>query len=349
MKKNKSVLIVFILLAVVASGLWYFETNKSIKGELKDFAVADTSSIDKIFLADKEGRSVTLVREASNRWLVNGKFLAREDGVQNLLATIKNVEVRSPVGKNLYNNTMKMMASKSVKIEIYSNEELIKTYYVGHPTMDNLGTFMYLEGSSVPFITFIPGFNGFLSTRYFASEPEWRDRSIFRFDPRRIVEVEVNDKARPIRAFNLTRFADTTYVVKKLMDGQNINPLDLNKVRTFLSAFSETYFEKIDINIKQTTKDSIFKVGPFLLVKVEMDNGGEKSLICFRKPVTPGSRLQMDHEGEDLPFDLDKFYALMSGDTSLLVCQYFHFDRILKDPRNFLPGKDVVPAQQRFE
>ena len=137
MKKNKSVLIVFVLLAVVASGLWYFETNKSIKGELKDFAVADTSSIDKIFLADKEGRSVTLVREASNSWTVNGKFLAREDGIQNLLATIKNVEVRSPVGKNLYNNTMKMMASKSVKIEIYSKEELIKTYYIGHPTMDN--------------------------------------------------------------------------------------------------------------------------------------------------------------------------------------------------------------------
>ncbi|MBK9637397.1 MAG: DUF4340 domain-containing protein [Bacteroidetes bacterium] len=349
MRKNKNVWIVFVLLAAVACGLWYFESNKSIKGELKDFAVADTSSIDKIFLADKEGRTVTLVREASNRWKVNGKFLAREDAIQNLLATIKNVEVRSPVGKNLYNNTMKLMASKSVKIEIYSQDEIIKTYYVGHPTMDNLGTFMYLEGSSVPFITFIPGFNGFLSTRYFASEPEWRDKSIFRFDPRRIVEVEVNDRARPIRAFSLTRLADTTYSVKKLIDGQSINPLDMNKVRKFLNAFSETYFERIDNDIKKAAKDSIFKVGPFGIVKVKMDNGGEKSLACFRKPVTPGSRLQIDHEGEDLPFDLDKFYAIMSDDTSLLVCQYFHFDRILKDPRNFLPGKDVVPEQQRFE
>ena len=73
MKKNKTVLIVFVLLAVVACGLWYVESNKSIKGELRDFAVTDTSSIDKIFLADKEGRAVTLVREAPNRWMVNGK------------------------------------------------------------------------------------------------------------------------------------------------------------------------------------------------------------------------------------------------------------------------------------
>ena len=162
MKKNKSVLVVFVLLALVAAGLWYFESNKSIKGELKDFAVADTSRIDKIFLADKEGRTVNLLKWASSRWRVNGKFLAREDGIRNLLETIKNVEVRSPVGKNLYNNTMKLMASKSVKIEIYSKDENIKTYYVGHPKMDNLGRCMYLEGSYVPFITFIPGFNGFL-------------------------------------------------------------------------------------------------------------------------------------------------------------------------------------------
>lgn len=349
MKKNKTVVLVFVVLAALAFGLWYADSNKSIKGELKDFAVADTSLIDKIFLADKEGRTATLVREAPDRWVVNGKFLARQDGIENLLYTIKNVEVRSPVGKNLYNNTMKLMASKSVKIEMYSKGDKIKTYYVGHPTMDNLGTFMYLEGSSVPFITFIPGFNGFLSTRYFASETEWRDKSIFRFDPRRIVEVNVNDRARPIRAFQMIRMADTSYVVKRITDNQNITPLDINKVRGFLSAFQETYFERIDNDIHMSLKDSVIKAGPFCLVSVKLDNGGGKSLICYRKPVTPGSRLQINTEGEDLPFDLDKFYAVMSGDTALLVCQYFHFDRIFKDPRNFLPGKDQVPAQQRFE
>jgi hypothetical protein len=80
-----------------------------------------------------------------------------------------------------------------------------------------------------------------------------------------------------------------------------------------------------------------------------MEDGKEKMLTCFRKPVSQGSRLQIDFEGKDLPFDYDRFYAIMTGDTSMLVCQYFHFDRIFKDPRNFLPGKDIVPAQQRFE
>ena len=197
MKKNRLTIIVFIALAAVASWLWLNRSSSTIKGVLRDFAFADTAAVDKIFLADKDGRQVTLVRKDDNSWTVNNKFIARKDAIDNLLYTIKAVEVRSPVGKNLYNNTMKLMSAKSVKVEIYANGELAKTYYVGHPTMDNLGTFMYLEGSTVPFITHIPGFNGFLSTRYFASEAEWRDKSIFRFDPRKIVKVEVVDYKRP--------------------------------------------------------------------------------------------------------------------------------------------------------
>ena len=47
-----------------------------------DFAVADTSKIDKIFIADMDGKSVTLTRpEQGSLWDLNGRFKAREDAV----------------------------------------------------------------------------------------------------------------------------------------------------------------------------------------------------------------------------------------------------------------------------
>jgi hypothetical protein len=64
------------------------------------------------------------------------------------------------------------MAAKSTKIEIYSKGEKVKQYYVGHATQDNTGTYMLLTNPETdknyeePFITHIPGFEGFLSTRY---------------------------------------------------------------------------------------------------------------------------------------------------------------------------------------
>jgi hypothetical protein len=60
------------------------------------------------------------------------------------------------------------MASKSTKIEIYSKGEKVKQYYVGHATQDNTGTYMLLtntetdENYEEPFVTHIPGFEGFI-------------------------------------------------------------------------------------------------------------------------------------------------------------------------------------------
>jgi hypothetical protein len=349
MKKNQRIFLLLIILAAAAAWLYYKKSAPTIKGELRDFAVKDTASIDKLFLADRDGNTVTLVRQAVDRWMVNNKFIARQDAVDNLLYTISAVEVRSPVGKNLYNNTMKLMAAKAVKIEIYSGEKILKTYYVGHPTMDNLGTFMYLESSSVPFITHIPGFNGFLSTRYFTKEAEWRNKFIFRLNPRRITEVEVMDLARPYRSFLLQRQSDSSYVVKKTTDNQFINPVDVTKIRSFLLAFEDTYFERIENRAEKSLVDSILQTGPFASIMVKMDDGGGKQLICYRMPPNPEGSLQIKFDGKPQPFDLDRFYGKMSGDSALLVCQYMHFDRIFKDPANFRPGADASPKEQRLK
>ncbi|MFM9009240.1 MAG: DUF4340 domain-containing protein [Bacteroidota bacterium] len=348
MKRIKPVLLLFVALAALAAYLILTRTGSTLKGELKDFAYADTAAVTRIFMADMDGRRVTVDRQPGGVWTVNGKFTARKDAIDNLLNTIKSVEVKSPVGKNLYNNTMKLMAAKSVKVEVYAGAEAVKVYYVGHPTLDNLGTFMYLEGSTVPFITHIPGFNGFLSTRYFASEAEWRDKSVFRLDPRSITRVGITEFLRPSRSFTLNRQADSSYVLVKTADNQPVLPLEINTVRAFLSAFSETYFERIDLDISPQRRDSVLRAGPFAEIQVATDAGKELKLTCYRKPVTSQSRLQIDFTGEDLPFDYDRFYALVQGDSTLLVCQYFHFDRILKDPVNFSPGPDKTPAQSRF-
>ena len=103
-------------MAMVAGYFLYTNSKSTIRPELSDFAVADTSSIDKIFMADRQGKTILLERKSPVDWIVNGKFHARHDLIANLLYTIKSVEVRSPVGKNLYNQTMKLLASNSVKV-----------------------------------------------------------------------------------------------------------------------------------------------------------------------------------------------------------------------------------------
>jgi hypothetical protein len=63
MKNNKLLLVIFILIAVTA-GYYIYQTKYStVRQELRDFAVKDTTNITKFFLADRNGNSITLTKQ----------------------------------------------------------------------------------------------------------------------------------------------------------------------------------------------------------------------------------------------------------------------------------------------
>jgi len=150
MKRNTILLtLVVIALGVLAVVLVSKNGSGTLKPELKDFAVQDTASIDKIFMVKKSNDQVMLTKEDGS-WIVNDTYPVREEAISLLLKTIQRVRVKAPVSKSAQDYVLKMMATRNTKVEIYSKEKLIKTYYVGGPTQDQVGTFMMLEGSSVP-------------------------------------------------------------------------------------------------------------------------------------------------------------------------------------------------------
>ncbi|MEN9331197.1 MAG: hypothetical protein RLZZ94_287 [Bacteroidota bacterium] len=348
--KNKFLIGVFIVVAGIALYAVFNKKTSTIVGDLRDFAVSDTASIDKLFLVDRDGNKSLLTRVSTGQWKVNNKHNARQESINNLLYTIKALEVKSPVGKNLYNNTMKLMASKSVKIEIYQKGNLVKTYYVGHPTMDNLGTFMYIEKSTVPYIMHIPGFNGFLSTRYLTKENDWRERYVFHFDPRTIVAVNVINTTKIDRSFSIIRNVDSSYALSYTnLSSKLVVPYDVVKLRKYLDVFSNTNFERIDNRLSKEQADSILKTPPFASVSVTDDRNYTKNIRLYRKPVTASSRNQFDENtGKPLQFDMDRFYTRMEGSDEWFICQYFHFDRVMITPEILMPGKAAIAPENRY-
>ena len=184
MTKNLKSILLLVVVATVAIYFYITNNNSTLKKELSDFAVADTASITKIFMADKNGKSILLERINGISWKLNGKYEARQDGINNLLETIKRVTVKAPVNKAAFETVIKKLASNGVKVEIYQNNDKkpSKVYFVGGSNQEHTGTEMLLQGSSIPFLTHIEGFYGFLTPRYFVNENEWKDRTIFRYN-----------------------------------------------------------------------------------------------------------------------------------------------------------------------
>src|ERR1051326_383413 len=126
--KNKIAVLLFIVLASLGLWLYLHNSEGTIRKELYDFAVADTSSITKIHMTNKAGKEITLEKNKAGDWKLNDQFKARTDAVKNLLACIKDLQVRQPVANSAIENVSKELATSATKVEIYSGEKLIKLY-----------------------------------------------------------------------------------------------------------------------------------------------------------------------------------------------------------------------------
>ena len=205
------------LIILIAALIWLISfDSKSTIGLENNFAISDTASVNKIFIADRNGTTITLNRNKKN-WEINNKYRVRKDAIRTILTTINQIRIQRPVSKNAFDNVIKNLATTGVKIEIYTNQETPnKTYTIGSSTSNHLGTYMLLSGSEIPFITHIPSFNGFLSPRYGIqgnklSEKDWRTTNIFSLKAEKIARVIVNHLQQPEKSFTLNTDSMTLF------------------------------------------------------------------------------------------------------------------------------------------
>jgi hypothetical protein len=335
MKRNTIILIAVLLLGALTVYLVMKSGPGSVAQELRDFAYADTAGIDKIFLADKTGKQVTLVRNSNGTWTVNEKFIARQDAINNLLATAHSLSVREPVGAKARENVIKNLITGSIKCELYSNGELKRLYFVGSETPDMLGTYMLLAdpetqvNSSEPFIMEIKGFNGYLTTRYSPDEREWRDKAAFQYYVPDVRTVKVEHAGMPESSFIVTQSPDMKYGLQSI-DGKPL-PFDTTQVRQYISYFIRLGFTEFHNDF--TKKDSVLASQPAHIITV-MDAAGKKNTVKFYHK-KGGGVLGTDTLPNAPRYDVDNMWASVNDGQDFVLVQYYVFGKLLQTPEYF--------------
>lgn len=332
MKSNKITLLVVIVLLAVTGYFMYTKNTGTIRKELRNFAVEDTAAITKIFIADKKGYQTTLEKKEDKTWTVNGKYTALRPAVNILLETIKKIEVRSPVGKAAYNSVIKDLGTDGTKVEIYSGDKKIKTYYVGQATQDMLGTFMFIENSSTPFVTHIPGFNGFLSTRYTARPDDWKSKIIVSYSDEMLKKITVTDIKDSVKSFRVEK-TDSDFQLFTPATNTTASDIYKSKIAAYLNHFSKLPYEYEETLIKKSLKDSILSTQPYKVVEVINVKGKTDKIVFYRKPPVQGTLTSNDPvTGKLRPFDPDRMFAIWNTDTNFYAVQYFIWDPVFKSP-----------------
>jgi len=338
MKKNK--LIYLLLLVLVVFAAYYYFTNKKStledkEGTLSNFAIEDTASIDKIFMVDAKGNQVTLSK-IDSKWKVNDKFDARPDNVRLLMKTFFRIAVKMPVPKSAFDVVVKNIATGATKVEIYQGEKKpSKTYYVGGPTLNHQGTYMLLEEDGVkstwPYITHIPGFFGYLSTRFFTNAQQWRDAVVFKYQPQEIKKIKMEFFNTPEESFII----ENDKGVVKLLDAQSnelIQGYNEQQLQNYMERYQKIYYEMIDEESTQEKKDSILSTQPHIGISVYDVNGDSNVIKLYHVPNFKG---MLDLEGNESTHDLDRMYGYLNNNLFLYV-QFATFDQITLPRSHFL-------------
>ena len=347
MSKNYTLLIILIVLTIVSGVVYYMNDGQSTlsSNPLANFAFDDVESIDKLIIIDKDGKKVTLTKtDDSDLWDLNGKFKARKSNTDLLLKTFNRIKVKSPVPKSMQETVIRNIAGDGKKCEIYQNGVLAKTYYIGTPTPDHFGTYMLLETpsegrSSEPFIMHMTGFAGFLSTRFFTDEEEWRHTGIFNYPELEFSSVEVDNFAYPGMSFRIDYGGGNDLKLISPSSEQELTVFDSLAVKDYLLRYKKVHFETFNSYLSPAEEDSVLRSKPAYLIRVTENDGTEKQIQLYWVVNTIDA---YDIDGSEYLWHPDIFYGTVDGED-LVRCQRFVFDPLLQ-PIIYFTGQR--PQQQ---
>jgi hypothetical protein len=328
---NRRILLI-IALALLAGLAWWLSQHRgptTLDRHLSDFMIADTSRVDRIFIADHEGRTIDLRRRADGTWSLNGTLTAKQHAVELLLRTFLRIEVKAPVGRNAEATVLRNLATSGVQVEIYTGgRKPEKVWIVGHGSKDHLGTYMLLEKpgvgrSSRPFIMGMSAFTGVLNTRFHTDLDEWREN---RVTPKGgdllLAKVRMERTGMPERSYELEQPQPGRY---RLMDlqGREI-AFDSVLVRGYLTGFDDLHFEHIVRTMTAEERDTLFARTADHLLDLTWRDGRTDRLRFWYLPPPDANTM----------YNTDRMYAQVQ-DTLLVVVQRSNFDPVLA-PRELL-------------
>ena len=298
--------------------------------ETVEFAVDDPSVIDKITMNDRSGKTVILHKSEDNEWWVNEEYPAFQPNIDLFLnKTINRIEVKGPVAQTARDHVIRTMVTDAIKVDIYSKERIIRSYYVGSYTPDMRGTYMHVEGSDIPFIAYIPGFDGYITPKFNLNKMEWYSRSIFDYEPEEIKEISLIHHADSASSFKLSKI-DGKF---SFLDSTN-TAINQQAAKSYFALFKFKNFEGFADYLHQAQKDSIKNTQAVMTLEVKDVYGNTRTLKAFTKGSSTNNTLR-DKHGNLLTYDQERYFATFTGFPQLVTIQEYTFGKLFAKRSDF--------------
>ena len=356
-KRNIIIIAVVAVLAVVAAVVALTGSRKSTFDQ--DYHIEDTSSITRIYLADKQDNAVLLTRVGDSLWLVDNTYEANQPVVDMLLETLHDMRIRQQVNRAAVPAIIKDLSARAIKVEVYQRKPFINwfggrlqlfprerrtvTYYVGRETQDMMASYMYRDGDKVPCVIHIPGFRGFLTPRFVTDPLKWRSHCIVDLDVRAIQRVELEIPAMEEESFAVVNNGEG-FDLEWPMGQRRAEGFDTARVARLLASFTWLNFDEFAAIVPNSNADICIGGTPRTILRITDTAGRTRELKSYIKYTNPADLAVLGNTSSYELFDINRLYAVIDNTDTVLI-QYHVFDNIMQPASYFMGGDRTLYDQ----
>ncbi|MDH3652342.1 MAG: DUF4340 domain-containing protein [Saprospiraceae bacterium] len=317
------------VLIVLALLIWLGYQKKLSNTLASDFRfkVEEVSSIERILLTHRDGEQVDL-RKQKEGWTVNNSYQARANAIENLLDVVTRVDLQFIPTEAAMRTMVADLSTQGVRVDILGHQdEILRSYYVGGATPDERGTFMIMNGSDQPAVTYIPGWEGGLRARYVMQPIEWRSRMIYELQSDRIGQVSIDYPKQQSQSFEIIKTEQSSKVIPLYEQVTGKGQPRKGTVEAYLRGFGSIGAESIlmDPSLAAALQEKL----PFAIIRCETDRG-ESVLRLF--PIVEQLESGPDH--------IERYHAIDEAGTLYLVQQrifeklFWSYDSFFESPKD---------------
>ena len=312
--RNKKIFFISIVI-ILLFGLFFIEEKKTSSFNTELFSVTDTLSINKIIISDRYDNEIEL-RRNNNQWIVNDLYLVRNDAINTLLSTLKNIRIKNLLSNEIEKNIEKQISTLGVGVIIYNNNKKINSFIVGPSTRDHLGTYVYHLKTKKTYSTHIPGFNGFLSPRFGiqANRIEinnWRNPTLINYQPNLIDSIFSYNFSNSAKSFKLICGKENNI---KNYQNEIIKDVNFGTLNLFLNSFT-------NLNVEKYLNDTL---------KNNLNNPSKKLIIYSKNNIDSLVFYTINSEQDDdtNDYNIKRKIAIKNNEDICLVQDYV-FNKVL--------------------
>lgn len=310
--KNNNLIYIITIAALIV--LIVLVTNRHPFGRRQSsFAVSTSTVISKVEFSQND-ETLTLERDDSGRWYVNGKHEARTNGISFIEKILTGMEIKSPVTEETFFTEIISPEVEPVKVRLFDKQKVVKMFFVYKTNSNTYGNIMKTTLRAKPFIVWVPGYDSNIGSAFTLNENYWRPYTIFNLLPSDIQAITLENNADSTSSFKLVNNIATGQ--QTVFPSMSVSD-DSLKINRYLSYYSMVPFESWALDLSQTRVEEITGRAPLFNLTVNRRTGENINITFW----------PLEREGV---IDTDRLWARIDDNKNLVVVRYFDIDPIIK-------------------